>query len=549
MQINRIKILLVFILALKAVFAFAQNKTLPDNLLLVTDRDYCVSGDSVWFKVWLSESMLNNGNIVHVQIDTKNGVLISSVTKKIKNNWAEGFIPVPDSLSTGQCFITAFLNAQRKNDILKTTARSVLVFNRFEEAVAEMELLKTEGLLSFQEDNKNIQIKTDKDEYSTREKVKINIHSDVKIETAVVKASRIDPLANTVAGKYSFQYRSSFPSIPDFVENNGVLISGKVRNKSGVAQPNTLVVISISADPPYFDYYLTGKDGDFHFFLKNAKGEADVVIQAMVETGEEFIISVEENAFERGEDMNSEIKILTPDQSKSIITSIKGDFIAKLFRGFLSDPKPEFEMPARFEMPFYGRPTKRVIPAEFIDLFDFQEISRELLPGVQFRQRNTATTIRLVRKTEGGFFENEPLRLLNGIPIFKNSLLASLNSTDIKFIDIVQEERLFGDVTFKGVLSVSLFDKSNSWIAQQANIFQFELNCLQPDKMPVYCLPQTIGIHQPDIRQVYLWDLIQEETADFEVQLSDLKGKVEITVEGITVNNEVFRTSKIIEVK
>lgn len=241
---------------------------------------------------------------------------------------------------------------------------------------------------------------------------------------------------------------------------------------------------------------------------------------------------------------------MTPLETESAVAAIKSDFFNKLFVGTVVAPNLEFEMPNRFEMPFYGAPTQRVILSDFFDLSDFNEISRELLPGVQFRQRKDFTTIRIVSTTNRAFFNDEPLRLLNGIPIFKNSLLSMLSSTDINYIDIVQSERIFGDIKFNGILSVSLIDKSNSWIAQQPNIFQFKVNCLQPEKNPAYLQSEIPDKNQPDVRQVYLWNLSKNwERGDFEFQLSDLKGEVEICVEGVTVDNKKFRTSKIIEVK
>ena len=46
--------------------------------------------------------------------------------------------------------------------------------------------------------------------------------------------------------------------------------------------------------------------------------------------------------------------------------------------------------------------------------------------------------------------------------------LVNLKSSDISYIDIVKSERIYGDIILKGVLAVSLHDKSNSWLAPPA---------------------------------------------------------------------------------
>jgi hypothetical protein len=139
--------------------------------------------------------------------------------------------------------------------------------------------------------------------------------------------------------------------------------------------------------------------------------------------------------------------------------------------------------------------------------------------------------------------------LINGIPVFKNDFFKNLKSTDISFIDIVKAERIFGDLIFKGVLSVSLYDKSNSWLAQQPNVFQFNVDFIQTAKTPNYEIQNNLHKNQPDMRQVFLWEILKEGQVDYGFNLSDRKGTVEITVEGLTTDDEFFKSSKLIEIK
>jgi hypothetical protein len=275
-----------------------------------------------------------------------------------------------------------------------------------------------------------------------------------------------------------------------------------------------------------------------------------VVLQTITQNAQDFFIETASNSITRLAENQFETKLLTPEQSGFISTLINGNFIKKLFNPPLISKRQTFEMPTKYDIPFYGPPTKRVIPDEFFDLPDFKEISREILPGVQNRERNGASTFRLLNTSRNVYFDNEPLRLLNGIPIFKNSLLASLKSTDIKYIDLVQTERIFGDLLFKGILAVALHDESNSWMAQQSSIYQFNIPCLQPETQPGYLERNETDTSVPDTRQLFIWNILDaKEPKDFQFQLSDIKGKVEISIEGVTISNKPFKTAKIIEVK
>ena len=548
---NKLKILFSIILSLSIFCAGAQHFSKTEIPVLFTDRDYCISGDTVWFKVWHPKLSEHTGNIVRVQLDSKYNNLISEVAIKCNDSWAQGYIYVPDSLSTGQYFLTAFLKNINFTD-LELENKSLLVYNRFAEDISKIEIVQPNNTKQNIKNSAVILLSTYKKEYQTREKVdiKIDINPGFNISNMIVKAALSDPLASGINGEYKFKMQNSNTFIPDFTENNGILLSGKVTDINGIAQTDALVIISIGGTQPYFDYYVLGENGDFHFYLKNAFGSTDVVLQVVSNNAKQYKIQLENNSLVRKEIVRVQSEILNQEQIDFINTAINAKFAQKLFNPSLPVQLSNCEIPARFTFPFYGPPTEQVIPDEFIDLPDFQEISREILPGLQYRLKNEEVTFRLINTSYRIFFEEEPLRLINGIPVFKNDLFVNLKSTDISYIDIVKKERIYGDLIFKGVLSVSLYDKSNSWLAQQPNIFEFNVNFLQPDKKPGYLNDQNINPTFPDMRQTYFWDILNSNSLnDIAFTLSDRKGKVEISVEGFTGDNEFFKTSTTIEVK
>ena len=547
---SSLKISLITILSFVALIALSQNTKTQENPMLFTDRDYSISGDTLWFKVWLPKTEVNLGNVVRVQLDNKNSQLISEVAVKSLNGWAEGFIHIPDSLSTGQYFVTAYLNALRNNAELELESKSLLVYNRFSDNISEIEILESDEIQ--QNSRVDMVLSTDKVQYSPREEVIVKIDWDTNtvLKKAVIKATLVDPLASEISGKWIFNAESRNPSIPAFPENNGLLLSGKVADISGSPVTNVLVTLSAGNNQAWFDYYFTGESNDFHFFLKDVYGNTEVVFQVVSNSKTEYLIQLENNYIRRKDLITGRLKVLKQEQVEFINTAVNASYAHRLFNPPGSVQNEFFEIPARFSMPFYGNPTLRIVPDEFIDLPDFREIARELLPGFQYRIKNGEIIFRMINQQQKVIFEDEPLRLINGIPVFKNELFAGLKSTDISYIDLVQNERIFGDLILKGVLEVSLKDKSNFWMAQQPNIFQLNVNFLQPGKKAGHFVQQNTNKNQPDMRQVYFWELLDKESLkDFSFILSDRKGTVEISIEGFTAENEFFKASKTIEVK
>lgn len=542
---------IVLLLLFMVSSGMAQNSDAANKLHLYTDRNYSLSGDTLWFKVWLPELLEESSNVVRVQLNSSNGQIITTVASKSTHQWSDGFLSIPDSLSTGVYYVSAFVNEQRNAANIEIEAKTLFVYNRFDEAVTEISMPKPELISRPDRGEVLVEINTTKTNYDTRAVVKGEIHvRSSEIAHATVSAKLVDPLSDIAGGYIKTTFEGAHEVIPAFAEKNGVLISGKVLSPDNTPQNNKLVLLSISSEPPYLDYCISNENGGFNFFLFNASGNADLILQAVSEGGEELLIEPEKNLLKQAGELSTESKLLSLQQSEFIGTVIQASFIQKLFKKTSLANNDPFEMPARFTVPFYGKPSKRVTPSEFFDLPDFKEISRELLPGIQYRTKNNEVTFRLLNSDRGKFFGSEPLRLLNGIPVFKNSYFTSLKSTDISYVDIVQHERIFGDLQINGVMAVSLNDKSNAWLAQQSNIFQFNLPCLQTIKLSSYNNKLEFKGGEPDVRQNYLWEKLQAEgSKSFQFSLSDLKGKVEITVEGVTTSNTVFKTTKIIEVK
>ncbi|HYQ57948.1 MAG TPA: hypothetical protein VEP89_11455, partial [Draconibacterium sp.] len=328
-----------------------------------------------------------------------------------------------------------------------------------------------------------------------------------------------------------------------------VLISGTISDDETEAPANELVLLSVNGNETYFDYFYPDTKGTFHFFLNEATGIVNLVLQPLTNTDKTFNVSLTPNFLASEHQFSFDTIFVNPLQAEFIQNSLKATFYNKLFKGVSMDFSEEFQMISPYGMPFYGGFDGHVIPDQFVNLPNFEEIARELLIGVQYRNRNDGITIRMIDFENENYFTSEPLRLINGIPVFKNSILQSLKSTDIASIDLVKRERIFGDLRFRGVLAVSLNDKSNSWMAQQPNIFQLKMPCIQWASQPNYSNTDNITA-MPDTRQQFFNQIIDaKESWSFSFELSDVKGNLEIIVEAITKSGEMYKTSKIISVQ
>jgi hypothetical protein len=547
-NINCILLILSF-LVLTCISANAQEK-----IHLFPDRNHAVSGDTVWFSVViLNGSSGEFSNVIHIQLDDTENRHISKVMVVCNENKGEGFIFIPDSLSTGIYVLKAFSLIQKNTESAIVNQRILAVYNRFDKEVLSMKLPRNNYLKIF-ESNPHIKIETDKEIYKEGElvNVKVNITKAIagSLENMFITAGIADPMSEKFNVSWMPSTINKESELPvSLTEKNGNLISGRV-SYTGDSGPVTgaVVMLSISGSMPYFDYCITDSAGLFYFYLRNATGTAELVIQAIPRYNEEYKIEIIENTI-ISDPIPCIIESITNEESSFIDHIIKAAYFNKLFFGYKLTQTAPFSMPEPFKYPFYGEPTKTFSPKLFIDLPDFQEISREILHGVQYRERDKKISIRLIDQGANQLFSEEPLKLLDGIPVFNPRIFTPLGTREINRVDAVLFERYFGDLKFNGVLAVYTNNRSLGWTDSMPGIVHMMYPCIQPPATWNFSNRSKSDFNIPDFNQVLYRESCGSVTTgkEFVFHTSDFTGDIIIRVITVSQDYQVFINNKTIK--
>jgi hypothetical protein len=545
---NILKISFIYGLFFLSISAWAVE-AFPGKpgIYLFTDRSWAISGDTVWFKILNTSPADIGGNVVHVQLENMFNEPVNKVMVVISGEKGEGYLQVPDSLGSGVYWLRASVNTMKNAGVI--ISRLITVYHRFEEHITSInapvelnsiEWAETDGI------GLNVSAGKAKPRDTIRVDIKIPEAAGKKIRDLTVNASLEEPSAGMVRGFYPIPLISAKQEEMTGLqeEKDGFFLEGRVIPRPGFpVPPRTMVILSISDSIPWFDYYFAKSDGYFRFKLKNAFGTAVIYIRAIDAAGDNLSVELTDSHVKS----NVTIKSAPQELNETLRKFVKDMLEAESYKRLFTPPKkvsvPVFYMQSPYVTPFYGAPERRIIPSEFVNLPDFSEISRELLPAAKFRRHENQYSFRIFDDLEHDFFEKSPLRLINGVPIFDDNLLYRLKSTDIRTIDLIYQERIFGDISFKGVISIVLNEETGDWLSEQKNLFRFTIPCLQiPAKPGENSLSNPLtNIHFPDFRRVFLFRRINpSEDSTFSFRISDLKGKVVVRMEGITTDNQPF---------
>jgi len=532
------------IILLLLFIAYTGQAQTGESFRLFTDRDLYISGETLLVKLFAPST--ERSGIVNVDLVNRQGKVITGLTKQIVDRQADGYIYLPDSLSSG-CYLLRV--ATRSSTTL--TIKELYISNRFTGLPLASSDLRPSGITPLVESpDQDFQVQGIESKYKTREKGKVTVHLPAellnKIEgNLLVSVAEMIPDYTTSA----FTLKAA-PKKGQTIEAEGIIIEGIVTEKrSGLPFKNAVVNLSIPDSIPGFQYFITGEDGRFYFQIKNYFGKIPVVIQCYAREKAQLLkITLTDSEKMKSVMPDFSSRAFPPDLRKRVEENRDAVTFRKIFnqQEITLQPSPIVKNNG---YPFYGVPNKTVDPQLFFDLPDFTEISRELLPGVKFRTYNRIPTLQVFSLPMQDYFNESPLLLIDGIPVRDLNLIRDMGTKDIDKIEVCQSERFYGDLRFPGVVALYTSKADYTRIPESEDLIKLSLDVIQPQATLNTLTVQPLS--NPDLRQVLLWNPLTkpQQSLSLDFQASDIQGNFRLILRGKTKDGSIFYKEQNFEVQ
>jgi hypothetical protein len=536
------KIILIFLV----VSTISGNAQIKKGLALFTDRDVYVSGETLLAKIY--DGTDNPSRIAYVDLVNQSGKRISGISVEMIKNEANGFLQLPDSLGTG----TYLLRAYMKNTAEKLkTIREIWISNRFDGLGKTTQIKRLAEPQTIQEETtRKINIEGIEQVYATNSNIAANIAINGSFLTEL-SGNLLVSVAQTQSTFSSSSYLWSSDVGKDGLnEKKGIILSGTIIDKA-TSNPTSgaTVYLTIPDSIPGFQYYQTKDDGRFYFHLENYYGSVNAFVQCFagkptqrlkIKMDELFAVSGNLPVFSQ--------KPISEEFKSNIAREIDAVTFQKVFGQEML--KLKAAPPKVTEAyPYYGIATNVVDPHLFIDLPNFTEISRELLPGVKFRNYNNEPTMQVIYAAAREYFTDMPLVLIDGIPIRNLNVIKDMGTKDIERIEISQNERYYGNLRFPGIVAIYTTKADYSMIPESDQFIQIKLETIQIQAE--LAEPNRTESDIPDLRQVFYWNPSAEPKENLSVKFntSSILGKFKMVVRGRLKDGTMILAEKQFEVK
>lgn len=574
-------------------------KDLNEKVYLQTDRDIYIIGEQVWFKVYkmygLTQHLSDLSKVVYVELLDKNNFPLKQI--KVQAVGATGYsvLNLPENISSGNYFIRAYTSWMKNFSIDNFYYKEISVINPFEtidhiklstDEIKNIDLqLMADSLSRLLNSGSNrtglnpviaaqtksgdihYTITEDRSEYPSRGKVKIEIsatdvsgqplESDLLVsvtKSVLLNTEKRDELLNKEELLQKPESINLVSGKPHYLpELEGHIISGFLRLKvTNEPLSNTNLSLSFVGKTARCQFGKTDNNGEFYFLVKE-QGVNEIVIQPLSPEIKDYYVELNQSFSGLFGKVKPSVFYLDSSKVQSINNVIISAQINNIYQPFRQKEK---EIPKAIIPDFYGKPENTIKMSDYIELTSVREVVKEIIPDVYTLKQNGKYDFKLINKFRGKPFENKPLILVDGVPVYDFEKVLNINSKEIERADVINTRYFFSEnifdgivsfVTIKGNLSAMEFD--NSIFRQVYEGCQLTGSFYSPD----YSIETTTEKRIPDFRNTLYWnpDLRTNKNGktSMEFYTSDESAEYTITVEGMSAGGKSGSASTKLYVK
>jgi hypothetical protein len=538
----------------------------------------------------LTHAPYDISKVVYLELLDKNNFPLKQL--KIKTDALSGYsdFVLPDNISSGNYVIRAYTswmkNLPPKNFFYKT----ISVINPFESIdhlelnsnanvsdtvnsilspeVSDEKSQSAAGSVSMESKGQiNYSISLHKPDYSVREKVLMEITATDMAGNPVESDISVS-VAKSVAINSAWQIKST-----GFGSGNSVSVPGNTANATFIApvylpeiedhlicgsirmketnEPLKNIDLSLSwvGKAARCQFCRSDNNGEFRF-VSDQNGLKEIVIQPLSSDLTGYFIELNQPYYNSFSNYTPEVFYLDSARLvaiNNIVISMQVNNIYEEVR-----PKPEEEK-LTVGSDFYGKPENSIKMSDYIELTTVREVVKEIIPNVYTLRQNGKYDFKLINKYRGQPFENKPLVLIDGVPVYDFEKVLNISSKEIERADITNTRYFYSEIVFDGILSfitkkgnLSCLEFDNSVFRQVYETYNEDSEFYSPDYSSVEMKDSRI----PDFRNTLLWEpalhTSRNGKAEIEFFTSDESSEYTIVVEGISTDGRSgFSTSSL----
>jgi hypothetical protein len=216
---------------------------------------------------------------------------------------------------------------------------------------------------------------------------------------------------------------------------------------------------------------------------------------------------------------------------------------------YATQDQRSFVVPEVDSTTFYGTPDQRYLLDDFTRFTVMEEVMREYVSGVLVRRSQGQFRFRLMDMPNRAIFEENPMVLLDGVPVFDINKIMALDPLNVERIDVMTTQYFIGPLSFKGLVSYTTYsgNLAGHRIDPRSVLVEYEgLQLRREFHEPDHSVAGAQHQRMPDFRNLLHWEptLQTNESGEAVLQFysSDVPGTYRVVVQGLAGGLAGFST-------
>ena len=327
------------------------------------------------------------------------------------------------------------------------------------------------------------------------------------------------------------------PNFEFLPETNGPVISGKIINRrTGLPVPSVIGYLSVPGRYFEFSAAMSRPDGSLFFHAGNWTGSKEMIVQTNSRTDSNYRVDIG-NPFSDKFSSYPLPGLSLSQKWESLLTGRSiGVQVENTYRIREKHPLPA---PSFDTASFYGRPDLQYLLEDYTKFATLEEVMKEYVSDVRLRRQSDKFYYRVRDSRINLFFEDDPLLLLDGVPVFDVDKLMKLDPAKMKKIDVLTRKYYIGPLQNDGIISYRSVDGDLAGYTLDPDAVVLEYNGLQQQRefyTPVYSSKARVESRVPDLRNQLQWSPAirtgAEGSSTLSINTSDRVGRYALVIQG-----------------
>ncbi len=338
--------------------------------------------------------------------------------------------------------------------------------------------------------------------------------------------------------------------VPEF---RGHIIHGKVTDVAGNPVRNVMTYLSSPARNIQVYGSVSNANGEVRYEMKDFSGARKIITQTNSRRDSTSLIRIESPFSDKYATWKTSPFTMAKTAEKQLVTRTIGMQVQDIF---YQDKFNPVKNNAIDSTAFYGKADATYYLDDYTRFPVMEEVMREYVPGVLVRKRKDGfhfMNLDVVNKT---IFDEDPLVLLDGIPIFDINKIIAFDPLKVKKLEVITRRYYLGVLSLPGIVSYTTYTGDLGGFQLDPKTVMLDYEGLQLQRefySPKYDTPKMRDNRLPDQRSLLYWDPAVVTSRDgkkrVEFYTSDQTGDFQVVVEGLTTGGMSGRGSILFSVR